>query len=54
MVPKDVAVRAAYVDVTAAMEERPRPRMLKVLAADTSATPQDGELDPFADVELPR
>jgi Fe-S-cluster-containing dehydrogenase component len=54
MVPKDVAVRAAHVDVTAAMEERPRPRMLKVLAAETSPTPQDAELDPFADVELPR
>jgi len=56
MVPREVAVRAAHVDVTAAMEERPRPRMLKVLAVDANAQPQDGvaEPDPFADVEIPR
>jgi Fe-S-cluster-containing dehydrogenase component len=56
MVPKNVAVRAAHVDVTAAMEERPRPRMLKVLAVDAHAQPQDraSEPDPFADVEIPR
>jgi Fe-S-cluster-containing dehydrogenase component len=56
MVPREVAVRGAYVDVTAAMEERPRPRMLKVLAVEPAAQPQSEvpESDPFADVEVPR
>ena len=56
MVPKDVAVPATHVDVTAAMEERPRPRMLKVLAVEPGAERQAGvgEPDPFAEVEIPR
>ena len=56
MVPREVAVRAAHVDVTAAMEERTRPRMLKVMAAEPGAQPQGraGDPDPFADVEVPR
>jgi Fe-S-cluster-containing dehydrogenase component len=50
MVPREVAVRAPLVDVTAALEERPAPRTLKVLTpveADSSAG------DPFAGVEVP-
>ena len=56
LVPKEIAVRAAHVDVTAAMEERTRPRMLKVMAAEPGAQPHDGagDPDPFADVEVPR
>jgi Fe-S-cluster-containing dehydrogenase component len=56
MVPKEVAVRAAHVDVTAAMEERTRPRMLKVLAVEPGAKAQEtaADPDPFADVEVPR
>ena len=56
MVPRDIAVRPAHIDVTAAMEERPRPRMLKVLAGEPVQQPEVsvGEADPFADVEIPR
>ena len=55
MVPRDIAVRPAHVDVTAALEERPRPRMLKVLAVEPGTQQADiTELDVFADVEIPR
>ncbi|HXT68742.1 MAG TPA: 4Fe-4S dicluster domain-containing protein [Vicinamibacterales bacterium] len=56
MVPRDLSTRTAHVDVTAALEERPRPRMLKVVAnpAGTGETADRNESDPFADVELPR
>jgi Fe-S-cluster-containing dehydrogenase component len=53
MVPRAVAGRAPYVDVAAAMDERPRNRAvsLKVVAG----APADGtrlEGDPFAEVEV--
>jgi Fe-S-cluster-containing dehydrogenase component len=52
LVPRDVAVRAPLVDVTAAMEDRTAPRTWKVLAvADGNAA---DALDPFAAVEVPR
>jgi len=56
MVPRDLATRTAHIDVTAALEERPRPRMLKVVAnpPGTGETAARTESDPFADVELPR
>lgn len=54
MVPRDPVARATHVDVTAAMEDRPRPRMLKVLPASTGDTQGLSDADPFADVELPR
>ena len=56
MVPRALATRTAHVDVTAAMEERPRARTLKVLAAPAQEPPPraDAEFDPFAEVEVPR
>jgi Fe-S-cluster-containing dehydrogenase component len=54
MVPRDLVTRAGHLDVTAAMEERPRPRMLKTLAAEPAGAPTQPDVDPFADVELPR
>ena len=57
MVPREVVTRPGYIDVAAAMDERPRSRMLKVMAADAPilASPVAGaDVDPFADVELPR
>ena len=57
MVPREVVTRPGYIDVVAAMDERPRSRMLKVMAADATVpvSPAAGaELDPFAAVELPR
>ena len=51
MVPRDVVLGGGHVDVVAAMEERPRPRMLKLLAAGAAPDVAD---DPFAAVELPR
>ena len=55
MVPRGLATRAPHVDVTAAMEERPRPRTLKVLAAAAPGSPPPApDADPFADVEVPR
>ena len=58
MVPRAVAARAPYVDVTAAMDERPANRTirLKVLPASPEgpAPPEApaAEPDPFADVEI--
>ena len=57
MVPRGVVAGGGYVDVVAAMEERPRPRMLKVLAVepDAGVAPDPAaEIDPFAGVEVPR
>ena len=56
MVPRDVVRSADHVDVTAAMDERPRSRTLKVLppAVETGQHGGHDDLDPFADVELPR
>jgi Fe-S-cluster-containing dehydrogenase component len=57
MIPRGVVRSGNHVDVVAAMEERPRPRMLKMLAQDSAAgLPPDpaAENDPFAQVELPR
>jgi Fe-S-cluster-containing dehydrogenase component len=56
MVPRDLAAPRSLVDVTAAMEERPRPRMLKVVAAPAAGrkTADPPEPDPFAEVEPPR
>ncbi len=58
MIPRERATRAPYVDVTSAMEERPRPRTLKILAAAGATHPPspalEANLDPFADVEVPR
>jgi Fe-S-cluster-containing dehydrogenase component len=44
MVPRDHAARRGYVDVTAAMEERPRSRTIALAAVDTN--------DPFAEVQV--
>ena len=56
MAPRGVASRQPWVDVTAAMDERPRERavMLKVLApGEALQHPQDaGTVDPFADVAV--
>jgi Fe-S-cluster-containing dehydrogenase component len=53
MVPRALSARMPHVDVTAAMEERARPRSLKVLAAPAPAA--GGDLpDPFAAIEVPR
>jgi len=58
MTPRGLTARAPYLDVTAAMDERPHPRAvtLKMLPAGTAAGApaglSDGALDPFADVEV--
>jgi Fe-S-cluster-containing dehydrogenase component len=54
MVPRGLIAPAAHVDVTAAMEERPKSRMLKVIAPAAADAPRGIETDPFADVELPK
>ena len=54
MVPRSVASRQPWVDVTAAIDEQPRERavMLKVVpAGSTPQRPQDeGSADPFAEI----
>ena len=58
MTPRELTVRAPWLDVTAAMSEAPRSRAvsLKVIAtADTASTataPATDEMDPFAAVEV--
>ena len=54
MVPRALAPEAARVDVTAAMHDRPRARMLKVLAPEPSAPADRSEPDPFAHVGVSR
>jgi hypothetical protein len=59
MAPRQIARRALYVDVTAAMDEQPRSRAvsLKVVAAPAEPiaarrpTASD-DLDPYAEVEV--
>ena len=57
MTPREVATPAPYVDVTAAMDERPRNRAitLKVVPAAPAAAPREripDDADPFAGVEV--
>jgi Fe-S-cluster-containing dehydrogenase component len=54
MAPREVVARESYLDVTAAMEERPRARVfpLKVLTAGDISGMSDDPTDPFADVEV--
>ena len=58
MMPKDRAARAPYVDVTSAMDDRPRSRTipLRPVAAGPSAVPVGpaprGDSDPFAGIEV--
>jgi hypothetical protein len=59
MAPRALTARQPYVDVTAAMDERPRERSvaLRVVAAPSASTtplqrPSDGAEDPFADVVI--
>jgi hypothetical protein len=54
MTPRDRANGTAYVDVTAAMGERPRSRTiaLRLVASEPPSPPADGEPDPFAGVEV--
>ncbi|HET9359598.1 MAG TPA: hypothetical protein VFO58_07610, partial [Vicinamibacterales bacterium] len=53
MTPREIAVRAPLVDVTSAMDERPRSRSvsLRVVPADAGATTRADEdaSDPYAD-----
>jgi hypothetical protein len=53
MMPREIAVRVPLVDVTAAMDERPRSRSvsLRVVPTDAATTGRaDGEApDPYAD-----
>jgi Fe-S-cluster-containing dehydrogenase component len=51
MVPKALATRGSYVDVTAAMDEQPRSRAvsLKVVSAPSAPPPAE---DPFAEVKI--
>ena len=44
MMPAEVVTRRAYVDVTAAMEEKPRERVIPLTSV--------GGGDPFAEVEV--
>ena len=54
MVPRKLTAAAPFVDVTAAMEERPQSRAvsLKVLSAPADSSPAPVENDPFAEVEV--
>ena len=55
MVPRKLATAAPYIDVTAAMEERPRNRAvsLKVVSAPgAGAGAASIDSDPFAEVEV--
>jgi Fe-S-cluster-containing dehydrogenase component len=57
MTPRERAARTPYVDVTAAMDERPRSRTipLRLVAPDPSTPvggPSDAEPDPFAGIEV--
>jgi Fe-S-cluster-containing dehydrogenase component len=56
MTPREIAARAPYVDVTAAMDERARSRSVAfkvVPAADQPADVRDGGgADPFGEVEI--
>jgi hypothetical protein len=53
MVPRQLAARDAYVDVAAAMGDRPPSRAipLRAVTADDTVPPPDA--DPFAEVETP-
>ena len=50
MVPRKLATAAPHVDVTAAMEERPRSRAVSLKVVSTSTALVDS--DPFAEVEV--
>ena len=50
MVPRRLTSAAAYVDVTAAMDEQPRNRAVSLKVVSTHAAPV--ESDPFAGVEV--
>jgi Fe-S-cluster-containing dehydrogenase component len=57
MVPRRLATHAAYLDVTAAMDERPRGRAVsfKVVASPDARSTTSGDAsatDPFADIEV--
>jgi hypothetical protein len=53
MVPRALASRAAYVDVAAAMDERPRSRAVSLKVVDAEpARSAPLEADPFAEVEV--
>ena len=50
MVPKRVAVQQPWVDVTAAMDERPRERSVMLRVVPQAVAPVADPADPFADV----
>jgi Fe-S-cluster-containing dehydrogenase component len=57
MTPREIATPATHVDVTAAMDERPRSRAitLKVVPAAPAPSPKErpaDDIDPFAGVEV--
>ena len=54
MVPRKLTAAAPFVDVTAAMDERPQSRAvsLKVLSTPSDSSPAAAENDPFAEVEV--
>ena len=53
MVPRALASGASYVDVAAAMDERPRSRAISLkVVSDPSAPPTPVDSDPFAEVEV--
>jgi Fe-S-cluster-containing dehydrogenase component len=53
MVPRALASRASYVDVAAAMDERPRSRAIALkVVSDPGAPPAPVESDPFAGIEV--
>jgi Fe-S-cluster-containing dehydrogenase component len=58
MVPRSVVAPVQHVDVTAAMEDRPRARSLKLLNTDAPApqsrAAKEPVIDPFSDVQVPR
>ena len=53
MVPRKLATVAPHVDVTAAMDERPRSRAVSLKVVSAPAAPAGAvESDPFAEVEV--
>jgi hypothetical protein len=55
MVPRALATCAPHIDVVAAMDDRPRSRVLSLnVNAHPDSTPPPVESDPFAEVEVER
>jgi hypothetical protein len=54
MVPRALATRTPYIDVAAAMDERPRNRAVSLRVVSSSGLPENESVDsdPFAGIEV--